>query len=265
MLGSFWVPAGDWTMHVGRLQDGAWRATGTGTGPAIRVHREVMFKEHGAYAPGATSGSGQEDAWRVPSLQIPTGVDLWVFGYGSLMWNPGFPYVERRRAVLYGYHRRFCVYSKRYRGTPERPGLVLGLDRGGSCQGMVFRVEPVRIPDTLAYLWDREMVSGVYRPTLLPVAVSGSRVRACAFVVDRRHRHYCGRMEPGRIAEIIAGGIGQNGPNWEYLVNTVRHLEEIGVRDRALHRLLQEVEALRFGRFAPIPATPAVDRYPTEP
>lgn len=182
---------------------------------------------------------------RAPSIHIPAGEDMWVFAYGSLMWNPGFPHVERQPALLRGFHRRFCVYSHHYRGTPERPGLVLGLDRGGACRGIAFRVAAPHVADTLVYLWEREMVTGVYRPGMLPVRLPGGVVRACSFVVDRRHQQYCGRLELERTVDLIVGGVGRNGPNWEYLVNTVEHLEAIGIRDGLLRRLADKVQARR--------------------
>jgi glutathione-specific gamma-glutamylcyclotransferase len=178
-------------------------------------------------------------------LIVPPGTDLWVFGYGSLMWNPEFAHVEHRGALLRGYHRRFCVYSFRYRGTPERPGLVLGLDRGGSCRGIAFRVAAEDVPATLDYLWEREMISGVYRPKLLPVRLdSGESVPACTFVADREHGQYSGCLCPLTTARFIAQGIGERGPNFDYLANTVAHLHELGIRDHALERVLAEVREL---------------------
>lgn len=179
-----------------------------------------------------------------PKIKVPPDTDLWVFGYGSLMWNPEFPFAERRLALLRGYHRRFCVYSHRYRGTPDRPGLVLGLDRGGSCRGMVFRVEAAHVAGTLDYLWDREMVSGVYHPKLLRVRTRGGNVTACTFVADRSHRQYCGDMCVSDVVRHIRQGIGERGPNLDYLANTVGHLRELGVADRGLERLLVDVRQL---------------------
>ncbi|WP_246148212.1 gamma-glutamylcyclotransferase [Skermanella pratensis] len=179
-----------------------------------------------------------------PKIMVPPDTDLWVFGYGSLMWNPEFPFVERRQALLRGYHRRFCVYSHRYRGTPDRPGLVLGLDRGGSCRGMVFRVEAGLVDRTLDYLWDREMVSGVYRPKLLGVWTEAGTVSACTFVADRGHRQYCGEMCVSDVIRHIRQGVGERGPNLEYLANTVGHLRELGMVDRGLERLLTDVQGL---------------------
>jgi cation transport protein ChaC len=176
-----------------------------------------------------------------PKIKVPPGTDLWVFGYGSLMWNPEFPYVERRQALLRGYHRRFCVYSHRYRGTPDRPGLVLGLDRGGSCRGIAFRVESPHVEATIDLLWDREMVSGVYAPKIIKVATDEGRIPACTFVADRAHRQYCGELGPADVVRFIRQGVGERGPNLDYLANTVDHLRELGIVDQGLERLLVEV------------------------
>jgi cation transport protein ChaC len=176
-----------------------------------------------------------------PKIKVPPGTDLWVFGYGSLMWNPEFPHVERRQALLRGYHRRFCVYSHRYRGTPDRPGLVLGLDRGGSCRGIAFRVEPPHVEATIDLLWDREMVSGVYEPKIIKVATDEGRIPACTFVADRAHRQYCGELGPTDVVRFIRQGVGERGPNLDYLANTVGHLRELGIVDQGLERLLAEV------------------------
>jgi cation transport protein ChaC len=168
---------------------------------------------------------------------------FWIFGYGSLIWNPGFPFAERHLATLQGYHRRFCIYSHRYRGTRERPGLVLGLDRGGSCRGLVFRVQPDHVAETMAYLWDREMVTRVYRPKVFSFKTAVGDVRAWAFVVDRKHGQYCGGLCDDEVARLIRHAHGQRGPNLDYLENTVTHLEEFGIRDRYLTALLQQVRA----------------------
>lgn len=168
--------------------------------------------------------------------------DIWIFAYGSLMWNPGFAHADSHPALLYGWHRAFCVYSHRYRGTSERPGLVLGLDRGGSCRGIVYRVRRARARDTLAYLWDREMVMGVYRPRVLHPRREGERIACHAFTVDRRHRQYAGRLRMEEMARLIRQGIGQGGHNRDYLASTIRHLDLLGITDGPLHRLYSLVE-----------------------
>lgn len=173
---------------------------------------------------------------------LAPGEDLWVFGYGSLMWNPGFPHLETRVGTLYGYHRRFCVFSHRYRGTVEQPGLVLGLDRGGCCRGLVFRAPAAEIDPVLDYLHDREMMTHVYRPCRLMVETPAGGVLALCFVVDRAHSQYTGRLTAEETAAMIAGASGQRGPCSEYLSNTVRHLEGLGVGAGALKPLLRLVE-----------------------
>lgn len=193
-----------------------------------------------------------DDAAPVPpvwsrDVTLEPGADLWVFGYGSLMWNPGFPFIAQSRAVLYGYHRRFCIASHRYRGTPEHPGLVLGLDVGGCCHGIAFQVAAGHVPDVMDYLWEREMFTRAYRPRMLGIRLDrgqGRRVTACAFVVDRQHGQYCGCLDDAAMARRIAGSVGERGPNVDYLANTVEHLEQLGLRDRRLSRLLAEVRRL---------------------
>lgn len=174
-------------------------------------------------------------------LVPPTDEDFWVFGYGSLMWNPGFPHLEVRQALLYGYHRRFCVYSHRYRGTPERPGLVLGLDRGGCCHGMVFRVPAAETAAVMDYLWDREMTTGVYIPRWLDCRTPEGTAKAAGFVVDQAHPQYTGKLPMAQIADLIVQGYGQKGPCSDYLQNTIDHLHALGIHDRRLARLLREV------------------------
>ena len=171
--------------------------------------------------------------------------DIWVFGYGSLMWNPGFEHVETREARLHGWHRAFCVYSHRYRGTPERPGLVLGLDRGGSCRGIAYRIARTRARDTLAYLWDREMVLGVYRPRVLRARGPEGQLACHAFTVDRGHAQYAGGLPVEEMVRLICQGVGMGGPNRDYLANTVRHLDELGITNGPLHRLYSLVEGHR--------------------
>ena len=189
----------------------------------------------------------------VPDLPVAAGEDLWVFGYGSLMWDPGFPFTDRQPALLHGYHRRFCVYSHRYRGTPKVPGLVFGLDRGGSCRGLAFRVAAADVPDTLVYLWDREMVSGVYKPSLRRVRLPEAAVPACCFVVDRTHRQYCGGLALDEAAEVICRAQGLRGPNCDYLFNTIRHLQDLGIADRRLEALAERVGGL-LGLHGALPA-----------
>lgn len=169
--------------------------------------------------------------------------DLWVFAYGSLMWQPDFDYVEARPALLRGYHRAMCILSTHYRGRAEAPGLVLGLDRGGSCRGRAFRVAAERAEAVIALLHDREMITGVYRPGPLPVTLDdGRRVAAHGFVVRRDHPQYRGRLRPDEAARLVRQGSGSRGSSRDYLASTVAHLDELGIRDGSLHRLLDLVD-----------------------
>lgn len=170
--------------------------------------------------------------------------DYWVFGYGSLMWDPGFSHDVVHPALLVGYHRQFCLYSYRYRGTRERPGLVLGLDRGGSCRGVVYRVPEHAVAATKAYLWERELDDYAYLPRLVTVRHAGGAVHAQTFVVDRAQPQYAGGLDVDAIAAIVVRGIGQRGTNRAYLENTLGHLRELGIVDRGLERVAERVRAL---------------------
>ena len=173
------------------------------------------------------------------TFAMPNGLtDLWVFGYGSLMWRPGFPYVERRHARLTGYHRSLCVYSHVHRGTPERPGLVLGLDRGGSCHGVAFGVSAAEAAATLHYLREREQATAVYRERHLPIELEeGQVVVAVAYVVDRRHSQYAGRLPDSELLRYVRQGTGVSGANPDYVRSTHEHLLQMGVNDPVLKRL----------------------------
>lgn len=176
-------------------------------------------------------------------LNLPRG-DLWIFGYGSLMWDPCFSHVESRPALIYGYHRELCIYSSRWRGTPQRPGLVLGLDRGGACRGVAFRIAAAQVARSLESLWDREMRRGVYHPRLLHARLPGRTARVLAFVANPLHPGYAGTLPTERTAELIANCHGDRGPNVEYLARTLKHLTNLGVRDHHLLRVMAAVHAL---------------------
>jgi glutathione-specific gamma-glutamylcyclotransferase len=183
-----------------------------------------------------------DDPFHYSQLELPRG-DLWVFTYGSLMWNPGFKSKTAASALLRGYHRAFCIYSSRYRGTISAPGLVLGLDRGGACRGTAYRVAADDIPAVLEQLWRQEMRRRVYVPRLLQVTVGTERRTALTFLANRRHDSYAGALDVDVAAGIIAGCCGERGPNVDYLVNTLQHLDALGVHDHHLHRLLEAVRA----------------------
>ena len=166
--------------------------------------------------------------------------DLWVFGYGSLMWRPGFEFLEQAPARLIGEHRALCVYSFDHRGTPEKPGLVLGLDRGGACRGIAFRVSAKRRDDTVNYLREREQTTHVYREVKRSVWLENEarqRVAALAYVVDRGHVQYAGRLSLAEQLRYVRQGHGRSGNNRDYVLSTVKSIEAQGFRDPQLHQL----------------------------
>lgn len=175
--------------------------------------------------------------------RVPRG-DLWVFGYASLMWSPDFPHSERRSCMLHGYHRSLCIYSHRHRGTPDVPGLVMGLCRGGSCWGVAFRIPARKVRSALTTLWHREMVNRVYQPRIVPVRFDGKTVTAVAFVADSSHSQFAGRLSVSQTARLVAQGCGLRGQNIDYLSQTVAHMDELGIREGQLHQVLGVVRKL---------------------
>jgi cation transport protein ChaC len=170
--------------------------------------------------------------------------ELWVFGYGSLIWRPGFPYLERRPARLFGAHRSLCVYSWVHRGTQNNPGLVLGLDRGGTCRGIAFRVAAEKRDVVIEYLREREQVTAVYLERARPVRLDdGSIVTALAYLVDRSHPQYAGKLDEHTMFRLVAGAEGNSGHNRDYVLNTAAHLAELGIADTFLERLAKRLAA----------------------
>ena len=165
--------------------------------------------------------------------------DFWVFGYGSLMWRPGFAYRESRPARLAGAHRSLCVYSWVHRGTRQRPGLVLGLDLGGSCRGVAYRIDGADRQAVLAYLAERELITPVYRQVWRRIRVAGGArsVVALTYVVDRASPQYAGRLPRETLFDHVRASTGQSGRNADYVVNTAWHLRELGIRDATLEWL----------------------------
>jgi len=164
----------------------------------------------------------------------------WVFGYGSLIWRPGFASISQQQATMPGVHRRLCVYSYRHRGTEAQPGLVFGLVHGGSCRGMAFEVGPAEWGEVHAYLSEREMDRGVYREvTRSLVLADGRRVEALVFLVDERHPQYAGRLSVEEQVRVVRSGVGEAGPNPEYVLETARYLHALGIRDRGLDEVVE--------------------------
>lgn len=181
-----------------------------------------------------------------PLPPLPEGEDLWIFGYGSLMWRPGFDHIGIENAQLYGYHRSFCVSSVVHRGTRKNPGLVLGLDRGGSCRGKAILCPSDLREPVIDYLYRREMVTKVYVPKMVQLKLldSDQRVPALTFVADPQHEQYCGRPSLDEAAQIIARASGRGGPNRDYLKSTVDHLDAFGIQDGPLHAIMDRIEQI---------------------
>jgi glutathione-specific gamma-glutamylcyclotransferase len=167
---------------------------------------------------------------------------LWVFAYGSLIWNPGFAFVSSQAATIYGYHRSLCIYSHVHRGTPERPGLVLGLDRGGLCHGLAYAVAPEHQARTIAYLRAREQVTMVYRETYLQLRLAdGTQAKGLAYVADRTNPQYAGRLPAYDQLRLVLQGQGQSGPNPDYVRATAEHLARMNIRDKSLEWLMKNL------------------------
>jgi len=181
------------------------------------------------------------------SARTQTGEDLWVFAYGSLMWRPGFDHLERRHARLIGAHRALCVYSFVHRGTPERPGLVLGLDRGGNCRGIAYRVAADKRAATVDYLRSREQVTLVYREAWRAVWLDDDpqqSVQALVYMVDRGHRQYAGRLPLDKQLHFVRQGHGRSGNNRDYVLDAVKEVERQGYRDEDLHLLAERLKGV---------------------
>jgi cation transport protein ChaC len=177
----------------------------------------------------------------------PLGEDVWLFAYGSLIWNPAFLFAERRLGTVHGLHRRFCLWTNLGRGTPERPGLVLGLDRGGRCRGVLYRIEAADAEHELSLIWRREMVTGAYRPRWVRALSETDPVRCLAFVINRRHERYTGPLQEGDVIRTIATAAGALGSCADYLFSTTAHLEQLGIADAALERLCAAVRQHQLG------------------
>lgn len=170
--------------------------------------------------------------------------ELWVFGYASLMWRPGFNFAEKQRAQLSGYHRSLCISSWEHRGTKERPGLVMGLDRGGSCVGVAFRVPPEGRNEVMDYLRERELITNVYLERFTSVRLAdGRRVEAVIYVADRTHEQYAGRLSVDEAVSIVCGAVGKMGPNEDYVLNTSDHVAELGIADHWLEDVANGIRA----------------------
>ena len=193
----------------------------------------------------ATLSKAEREASLTATLAAWNGVDpVWVFGYGSLIWRPEFDFDAKARGLVYGYHRSLCLWSKVYRGTPEKPGLVLGLEPGGSVHGVAFRIPALHARRDLRALWKREQVTGSYVPRWLDVRIDNGhegRVRAIGFVMNRAAAGYAGELDRNTLLDTVCSARGRNGSCAEYLIATVKSLAEYKIHDRHLVRLAEEV------------------------
>ena len=167
--------------------------------------------------------------------------DVWIFGYGSLMWNPAFHYAERRPGRISGWHRSFCLWTPVGRGTPDNPGLVLGLDRGGSCRGVAYRIAARDRETELQLLWQREMIADGYNSRWVTVRGEAGEVRAITWVINRRGERYAGKLPMETLARTLATAGGRLGSSRDYLESTVAHLDELGIGERPLHEIRDRV------------------------
>jgi cation transport protein ChaC len=180
---------------------------------------------------------------RYGDFDAPQGA-FWLFAYGSLMWEPNFPFVEQRRTILHGYHRALCVYSWVYRGTEETPGLVFGLEEGGTVEGIAFHIASDHAADVFAKVYEREMVTAVYTPVWAScdcTDVTEANIKAHAFVANHSNAQYAGKRSEAETVELIRQGHGKAGPCTEYVMNTVNHLRELGITDNALESLIKKI------------------------
>lgn len=172
------------------------------------------------------------------------GEGVWIFGYGSLIWNPAFHFVEQRMVRVHGYHRAYCLWTPLGRGTPDYPGLMLGLENGGSVSGVAFRIDEAIAREEVMIIFKRELLSGAYRARWVNAYTDDGPVRTIAFVINHAHPRYAGKLEEELIARTIAVACGKIGSCREYLENTVARLDELGIPDRNMHQLLQKVRAV---------------------
>jgi len=181
--------------------------------------------------------AAREKSRRDIIAQLPEGEDIWLFAYGSLIWSPMIDFSEKRLATLYGYHRRFCLSTKIGRGTSEKPGLVLGLESGGSCHGLAFRITADDTERELKLIWNREMIGGSYTPKVVKLKTEDGTIQAITFVINRTHENYAGRLSTEAVAEIIATAAGPLGACADYLFSTVEHMKELNLHDRHMFHL----------------------------
>lgn len=197
--------------------------------------------------PGVRVVTDAERAAQVSTIlaRAPRREHIWVFGFGSLIWNPAFRFVERRTARIHGFHRQFCLWALVGRGSPERPGLMLSLEPGGSCTGVAYRLASRAAPTELDVIWRREMFTMAYRPVWTTAYTAKGPEPAIAFSANRQHERYAPGLAHAEVARLLATGSGPMGRCCDYLFDTVEHLRQLGIRDRRLEALEAQVKAYR--------------------
>ena len=205
-----------------------------------RLHR--LIAQAGLQLPVLNEAELQTSIQRILKHCDPD-ADIWIFAYGSLIWNPVFHFVERRVGTIYGWHRRFCLWTPRGRGAPENPGLILGLERGGSCRGVAYRIAAANVGAELPLIWRREMIVDSYIPRWVKMVDSGRRVNAIAFTINPQHPLYARRISPETTVKSLATARGHLGSAADYLCQTIEGLSAVGIQDRSLMALWDQVVA----------------------
>lgn len=207
---------------------------------------QIVADAHAAGYHFFLSSEAREASLKEALTRYQPGEDVWVFAYGSLMWNPAIEFTEATPCSIEGWRRSFCFWVPLGRGTPELPGLMLALEGGGACEGIAYRLAPHQVHSELGILWNREMLSGVYQPRWIPAVLrDGRTVMAITFVVDPQHCQYCGDLPIERAAHHIAFAEGRRGPCRDYLANTVEHARSLGIHDPYIEELVVRVADLR--------------------
>ncbi|MBN9512331.1 MAG: gamma-glutamylcyclotransferase [Alphaproteobacteria bacterium] len=207
---------------------------------------QIVADAHAAGYHFFLSSEAREASLKEALTRYQPGEDVWVFAYGSLMWNPAIEFTEATPCSIEGWRRSFCFWVPLGRGTPELPGLMLALEGGGACEGIAYRLAPHQVHSELGILWNREMLSGVYQPRWVPAVLrDGRTVMAITFVVDPQHCQYCGDLPIERAAHHIAFAEGRRGPCRDYLANTVEHARSLGIHDPYIEELVVRVADLR--------------------
>ena len=207
-----------------------------------RIRQELALTPLGPHL--LSDAELEESLWQILEAR-EANEECWVFGYGSLVWNPLFHFEEKRVVTTHGYHRSFCLWSRINRGTLDKPGLVLGLDRGGRCRGVAYRIAPDKVENELRLIWRREMLLGAYIPRWVQVNDGGTQFRAVTFTINRAGPAYAGRLPPETIIDRLMNCHGRMGPGLDYLLHTVDALRECGIEDRHLRELCDLAHAIR--------------------